>query len=85
MKRVQSARLYERWLHPSMSCSYLGSSGWSQRLCRQAAARAASAHEFIASFPDGYDTVVGGRNSKLSGGQKQRVAGAYTRPILSSI
>ncbi|EEH55109.1 ATP-binding cassette superfamily [Micromonas pusilla CCMP1545] len=39
-----------------------------------AAAKAASAHEFIASFPDGYDTIVGGKNSKLSGGQKQRVA-----------
>ena len=40
----------------------------------ESAARAASAHDFIATFPDGYDTVVGGKNSKLSGGQKQRVA-----------
>jgi ATP-binding cassette subfamily B (MDR/TAP) protein 1 len=40
----------------------------------EAAARAASAHDFICSFPDGYDTIVGGKNSKLSGGQKQRVA-----------
>ena len=39
-----------------------------------AAARAGMAHDFIASFPDGYDTVVGGKNSKLSGGQKQRIA-----------
>ena len=40
----------------------------------ESAARAASAHDFIATFPDGYNTVVGGKNSKLSGGQKQRVA-----------
>jgi ATP-binding cassette subfamily B protein len=39
-----------------------------------AAARAASAHEFIMEFPVGYDTPVGERGSTLSGGQKQRVA-----------
>ena len=38
------------------------------------AARDAHAHEFIASWPDGYDTLVGERGVKLSGGQKQRVA-----------
>jgi ATP-binding cassette subfamily B multidrug efflux pump len=39
-----------------------------------AAAQAAQAHDFITSFPDGYNTVVGQRGVNLSGGQKQRIA-----------
>ncbi len=38
------------------------------------AAERANAHEFIMSFPQGYDTVVGERGVKLSGGQRQRIA-----------
>lgn len=40
----------------------------------EAAARAANIHDTIASFPDGYDTVVGERGYRLSGGEKQRIA-----------
>jgi ABC-type transport system involved in Fe-S cluster assembly fused permease/ATPase subunit len=42
------------------------------------AARAARIHDFIASTPKGYDTMVGERGLKLSGGEKQRVAIART-------
>lgn len=38
------------------------------------AARAAQAHDFITTFRDGYDTVIGERGTTLSGGQRQRLA-----------
>jgi len=38
------------------------------------AARAANAHDFVLSKPDGYDTVVGERGGKLSGGERQRIS-----------
>jgi subfamily B ATP-binding cassette protein MsbA len=46
-----------------------------------AASRIAHCEEFINSFADGYDTVVGERGVKLSGGQRQRVA--IARAILA--
>jgi len=44
----------------------------------EAAARAARIHDFIATSPQGYETIVGERGLKLSGGEKQRVAIART-------
>jgi ATP-binding cassette subfamily B protein len=40
----------------------------------EAAAQAANIAAFIASLPDGYETVVGERGHKLSGGERQRLA-----------
>ena len=40
----------------------------------EAAARTAQAHDYIQSFSQGYDTVIGEKGTSLSGGQKQRLA-----------
>jgi ATP-binding cassette subfamily B protein len=40
----------------------------------ETAAKAAQAHDFIMSFREGYDTIIGGRGVTLSGGQRQRLA-----------
>lgn len=37
------------------------------------AAKAAQAHDFIMSFPNGYDTILGQGGVNVSGGQKQRL------------
>ena len=46
------------------------------------AAKMANAHDFIMSFPDGYNTTVGEMGVQLSGGQRQRVA--IARAILKN-
>jgi len=40
----------------------------------EAAARAANAHDFVTSLPDGYDTPLTERGARLSGGERQRLA-----------
>ena len=42
----------------------------------------ASAHEFIANMPDGYDTVIGAAGKDLSGGEKQRIS--IARAVLAN-
>ncbi|HEX6292258.1 MAG TPA: ABC transporter ATP-binding protein [Herpetosiphonaceae bacterium] len=51
-----------------------GAPGTATREQIEQAAREAQAHEFIMSFPEGYDTVIGERGVTLSGGQRQRIA-----------
>ncbi len=66
----QEPVLFHRTLAENIAYARPGAS----RAGIERAARLASAHDFIAALPDGYDTLVGERGIKLSGGERQRVA-----------
>lgn len=50
-----------------------------------AACRAASIHDRIMSFPEGYETKVGERGLRLSGGEKQRVRKSLSKSLVSTL
>lgn len=66
----QDIFLFSRSIRENLS---FGAPGASEDVVRKAA-QAAQAEEFIYSFQDGYDTVIGERGATLSGGQRQRLA-----------
>ena len=66
----QEPVLFHRTLAENIAYARPGAS----RAQIEQAARQANAHDFIATLPRGYDTLVGERGIKLSGGERQRVA-----------
>jgi ATP-binding cassette subfamily B protein len=67
----QDVFLFSRTLAENIA---FGAAGNATREQVEQAAREAQAHDFIMSFPNGYDTMVGERGVTLSGGQRQRIA-----------
>ena len=67
----QEPTLFARTIRENIAYGFSG--GVTEEQIIQAA-KAANAHDFIMSFPDGYDTFVGDKGAQLSGGQKQRIA-----------
>ncbi len=51
-----------------------GQAGENAEEAMKRASRLAQADSFIASLPDGYDTVIGDHGVRLSGGQRQRIS-----------
>ena len=68
----QEPSLFSGTIHDNIAFALPGRDATREEVA--AAARLANAHDFIAAFPRGYDTVVGERGVQLSGGQKQRIA-----------
>ncbi|RJE84306.1 ABC transporter ATP-binding protein [Paenibacillus sp. 1011MAR3C5] len=66
----QDVFLFSGTIRENISYGKLGADDWDIL----EAARRARLEEFIASLPNGLDTVIGERGVKLSGGQKQRLA-----------
>jgi len=68
----QEPALFSGTIHDNIAFALPGRSATREEVV--AAAHLANAHDFIAAFARGYDTVVGERGVQLSGGQKQRIA-----------
>jgi subfamily B ATP-binding cassette protein MsbA len=66
----QDAVLFDETAYANIACGRPGAT----RAEVEDAARAAAAHDFLQSLPQGYDTVLGPGGSRLSGGQRQRVS-----------
>ncbi len=67
----QDIFLFSRTLADNIA---FGAAGNATREQIEQAGREAQAHDFITSFPHGYNTMVGERGVTLSGGQRQRIA-----------
>ena len=67
----QDVFLFSRTIRDNIAFG-LGSKATEEAIVQ--AAHDAQAHDFIMSFKDGYDTVIGERGVTLSGGQRQRLA-----------
>lgn len=67
----QDVFLFSRTIRENIAFG-LGNKATQEKI--EEAAKAAQAHDFIMSFQDGYDTVIGERGVTLSGGQRQRLA-----------
>jgi len=66
----QSPHLFHATIRENIAYAHTGAT--SEQI--EEAARAAAVHDFIATLPDGYDTLVGERGLTLSAGQRQRIA-----------
>jgi subfamily B ATP-binding cassette protein MsbA len=66
----QDATIFDDTAFANIACGRPGAT----RAEVEDAARAAAAHDFIATLADGYDTPLGSGGSRLSGGQRQRIA-----------
>jgi ATP-binding cassette, subfamily B, bacterial len=67
----QDVFLFSRTIRENIAFG-LGNKATQEKI--EEAAKAAQAHDFIMSFKEGYDTVIGERGVTLSGGQRQRLA-----------
>ncbi|MEQ1754966.1 MAG: ABC transporter ATP-binding protein [Micropepsaceae bacterium] len=67
---TQEPFLFDESISDNISCGKPGAT----QADIESAARAAAAHDFIKSLPEGYQTLVGEAGVRLSGGQRQRIA-----------